>query len=340
MIKLTSTSIGLVALLTIPASSLTISIDYSDSTSAFFDGSPNGILARAAVQAAADDISAVITTSLNALSSQRSFTGTFGITNVTLDHTLGYTNPDTGLASTYMGGLAADEFKIFVGARALSGFTLGQGGPGSFTFGGSADGLLSEGQAASDIASADSTAAMSRGAAAPEINTLVGQFSGTSITVSTTYGPTLGNLWFDNDGTSDWHFAHTTPVEAGKIDLYSVALHEILHSVGIGLYASWINNVSGTDWTGAEAIALHGTGIGLISVGGDHIADNTFSFRLSDGGLQEVVMDPNITSGVRKTLTQLDVAFLRDLGWQTIPEPSSTILLELGSLTFIIRRRR
>ena len=66
------------------------------------------------------------------------------------------------------------------------------------------------------------------------------------------------------------------------------------------------------------------------------------SARLSDGVMQEVVMDPNITTGTRKELTELDLAFLRDIGWETItiPEPSSTLLLGLGSFAFILRRRK
>ena len=59
-----------------------------------------------------------------------------------------------------------------------------------------------------------------------------------------------------------------------------------------------------------------------------------------EGGLsQEVVMDPEITTGTRKYLTELDLAILRDLGYETIPEPSSSLLLLL-SLAFPFSRRR
>jgi hypothetical protein len=34
----------------------------------------------------------------------------------------------------------------------------------------------------------------------------------------------------------------------------------------------------------------------------------------------------------------MDLAFLRDIGWQTVPEPGSLSLLALGALAF--RRRR
>jgi hypothetical protein len=171
-------------------------------------------------------------------------------------------------------------------------------------------------------------------------STFGGSFEGT--TFSTSYGPTLGNLWFNNDVTTNWQLDHTSAVGSGQSDLYSVALHEILHSLGIGTYNSWDSNVSGTNWTGSEAIDLYGTGTGLIDGGGSHIANGIMSERLSDGVLQEVVMDPNITTGTRKELTQLDLAFLRDIGWETaaVPEPSSILLIGLGSFAFILRRSK
>jgi hypothetical protein len=36
---------------------------------------------------------------------------------------------------------------------------------------------------------------------------------------------------------------------------------------------------------------------------------------------QEAVMDPTLTNGTRKKVTRLDVAFLRDMGWQTVAYP-------------------
>jgi hypothetical protein len=328
------------ASLSLPASAITIAIDFSNSTSGFFDeNTADGLLARAAVQAAADDLSAAITTSLDPLIT-RVYTGTSGSTTVTLTNTLRYTNPDTGVTTNFVGNLAADEFRIFVGARSLSGSTLGQGGPGSVSLGAGISGFVAQAQAAANLASANSSAGMTRGAHV--ISTINGAFGGSfsGTTFSTSYGPTLGNLWFDNDGSSTWHLDHTTAVTSGASDLYSVALHEMLHSLGIGTADNWDSSVSGMDWTGSEVIALYGTGTGLIDADGSHIENDIMSFRLSDGGMQEVVMDPNITTGTRKQLTLLDLAFLRDIGWQTIPEPSSILLIGLGSFSLIVRRKR
>ncbi len=320
------------------ASAITVSLDFSDSSNAFFDtGSTDGILARAAVQAAADDISAVLTSSLEAVT-MYSHTGTSGGSSATLLAALSYTNPDTGANSDFSGNLAVDEFKVFVGSRALAGNILGQGGPGGTGIGGGSgsNSNNTDFQIAVDNASASFSAEMGRGSNII-VNSFSGDFGPASYNVS--FGPTLGHLWFDNDGSSTFHLDHTTPVAAGTNDLYSVALHEILHSLGIGTSDLWNDHVSGADWIGAEVIALNGTGTNIIDIAGGHIAQNIMSTRLSDGAAQEVVMDPNITVGTRKELTHLDLAFLRDIGFTTIPEPSSTLLLGIGSLALVIRRR-
>jgi PEP-CTERM motif len=120
-----------------------------------------------------------------------------------------------------------------------------------------------------------------------------------------------------------------------------------LHAIGFGVSETWDDMiVSGTNWTGSDAIAANGgSGVGLISAGGDHVASGTMSARLSDGLLQEVVMSPSIVLGTRKSLTQLDAAFLRDIGFLTnvtaVPEPGSIafIGLSFAGLAFVRRRR-
>jgi hypothetical protein len=63
------------------------------------------------------------------------------------------------------------------------------------------------------------------------------------------------------------------------------------------------------------------------------------SRRITDFAAQEAVMDPSLLLGSRKYLTELDLAFLRDLGYATIPEPSVTALALGGLLIFSARRR-
>jgi hypothetical protein len=276
---------------------------------------------------------------------------------VTFDWKLTYTNPSTGATVELTDFSAAtDTVTIYVGARNLSGTTLGQGGPGGAGFSLSGGGFESDWVAAMNAAVSASNSIMRRGGIAPDIGT----FSGSSTLGSTTanydlfWAPTIGNLWFDddtdNDGDTDsaaelnayWHFNHTTAVATDKIDFYSVALHEILHALGYGTALTWTNLVSGTEWLGANGIAENGTGVGLIDAGGAHLAASISSTTLADGSTQEVVMDPNITTGVRKTLTALDLAILLDLKFTAVPEPGHYALI-LGALSLagvVCRRRR
>lgn len=341
----------------IPASALTIELDYThDAAATDFFGTY--ATAKTALEKAASDISDVLDSTLGAISSTQSegVTGTVNATSVTFDWKFSYTNPSTGGAeelTTFTS--AADTIKIFVGARNLTGNTLGQGGPGGAGFSFSGGGFESDWVAAMAAAETASNNVFQRGGQAP----ILGNISGSSTLGATTanyslnYGPVIGNLWFDDDTDNDadtdtttelnnyWHFDHTTAVAAGKIDFYSVALHEILHAIGYGTGNTWDSYVTGTTWTGAEGIAAHGTGLGLIDSGGAHLATSISSTALDGGASQDVVMSPSISTGVRKTLTVLDLAILTDLNYSAVPEAGSFALwLGLAAVGLVGGRRR
>lgn len=357
MTRLLSVAVVLLALVVpnvvLPSVQAGIVLDYRHADGTFLDENPGSAsynaAARAAVNAAAADINSVLSLNLAAISSTQTVTGTIpGVFDTNANISLGgnYTNPTTGIGTTISIPLAANEIRIFVGTQALSGSTLGIGG---FSTGGSfgGGGIESNWVDAVAAANAEGAAVFSRGDG-PTMGTLTGTLTlgATPATFDTPVGPTLGNLSFDDDASTNWHFDHTTAVAAGTSDLYSVALHEILHSIGVGASQSWDDLVSGQDWLGSEVIALAGTGDDLINAGGDHIEFGVMSTRISDGMMQEVVMDPNITQGTRKSLTQLDLAFLRDIGFDAnsvsaVPEPGSFLALSLiGFGSFAFRRRR
>ncbi|HEX7010323.1 MAG TPA: hypothetical protein VF184_10085 [Phycisphaeraceae bacterium] len=337
-------ALGLTAWTATPAVAINVVLDYTHDT--FFSSHPT---AKAALEAAAQDISNVIITSLNP--TVDTVQGQEGSATVTFDWELTYKNPSTGGSQTFDPvELPADEVRLFVGVRRLTGNTLGQGGPGDAINAGINGSWvnLSDRQAALTQGAALSSANLGRGGG-PTIGTLSDSFDGDPYSVS--FGSMLGNLWFDvdtnNDGSTDsddtlnnyWHFDHTAPVASGKYDFYSVALHEILHAIGFGTSQTWNDLAIGDDWLGSNVIAMRGTGESLVATSG-HIADGILSTNIVNGTAQEVAMDPNLTIGQRKYLTLLDLAFLADIGWDVaVPEPAAAGLMTL-SLMLTLRQRR
>jgi hypothetical protein len=332
------------------AHAVVISLDYSLDSTNFFGTNP---AARTALEAAASDISAAILPSLDAIPTD-TFTGTSLLTTATFDWRLNFENPATGAPVTLQTFTRpADSIVIFVGARPLLGTALGEGGPGGAGVTLSGSGLAPlQWQSAAAAAESASNDVMPRDGG-PIIGRLRGSstFGGQTANYDVPYGAILGNLWFDSDTNDDgsadsiamlnafWHFDSTTNVAPGRNDFYSVALHELLHSIGFGNSESWNNLVSGTSWLGPSAIALHGgSGANLISGDGAHAASGTMSRRLFDLAPQEAVMDPSLLVGTRKYLTEIDMAFLRDIGYATVPEPSISALLAVAGVTLLRRR--
>ena len=319
----------------ISADAAIVQVDYSyDAANGnFFGSNPT---AKAALNAAALDIGNVITNSFAAVPSDI-YSGTNGSTTATFDWSLGITNPSTGTGVTLNTfSFPANTISIAVGVRSLAGSTLGVGGPsgGGISLNGS--GSASQWVGAVAAAESASNAAMPRGSG-PVIGTLAGSatLGGTTANYSVRFGAILGSLSFNS--TSTFHYDHTTPVGAGENDFYSVALHEILHAIGFGTSETWNSLRSGTTWNGPNANAL---GSFTLSPDGGHIVEGAMSTRITDGTAQEAVMDPSLTVGTRKTLTQLDLAYLRDIGFTVVPEPSAGTFAISACLVFSLVRRR
>lgn len=292
--------------------------------------------AKAAINQAAADISAAITNNLSAISTDI-YTGTNGSTTATFDWSYKYVSPLDGLTEVTInpGTILANTVTMYVGARSILGSTLGEGGPAGAAFSLNGSGFGSQWIGAVASAESQSEIAYKRGGG-PVMNTFAGTtppLQGITANYSIDTGIAYGKLSLDWDSNDDglldnntqlddyWHFNHSTPVANNKNDLYSVALHEMLHALGIGTSASWTALRSGSNWSGSQVIALHGTGTNLVTSG--HITEGIMSTSILDGAPQEVAMDPSITEGDRKYLTALDLAFLRDIGYATIiPTPS------------------
>ena len=192
-----------------------------------------------------------------------------------------FPRPDNGNSvSVSNPSIAADTLLVYVGARNL-GTTVGNGGFGGFSASGST-------------------------AWQNNVN-----FRGETGELSDTdFGPWGGQLTFNT--TTNYHFGATVEgLSTSETDFLSVATHEIAHLLGFGLAGSFDAHVSGSNFTGPNAVAeFDGSGNVPLSGSRTHI----------DGGItdegREAALDPGIARGDRKLLTRLDWAVLADIGWE------------------------
>ena len=175
-----------------------------------------------------------------------------------------------------------------------------------------------------------------------------------------------GSATFDNDGSTNWHFDHTTAAGPGEIDFYSVALHEVGHVFGVGTgwqdFSSLVDPPSDS-YSGAAANAAYqadNNTTDLLSVedgagGNYHWAEGAYqSFphtacgpasHVDPNSLQDLIMEPILNlsaAAARFELTNVDVAALEDVGWAIVPEPGTGMMtwLGLGGVALACRRRR
>lgn len=292
----------------IPAvGAIDIQFDYTFDSSNFFNGNPQR---QNVLNAAAQVFESRFTDNLTAI------TPDFGANNT---WTATFSNPSTGSIQGIENLIIGNGVIIvYAGARDLPGDTVGLGGPGGFSVGGSA-------------AFVNSVA-------------LRGQ-TGASDPNPTDFGPWGGSITFD--ALTAWHFDQDiTTIESfpSITDFYSVALHELAHLLGIGTADSWYTYVGSTTDTfhGPKSIALNGGVPVPLDSGIDHWADGTTSNVLSPVvlNLQETAMDPVFFEGTRKYFTELDFAGLDDIGWTVIPEPATGFLFAGGTALIAARRRR
>jgi hypothetical protein len=314
-----------------PASAVTIRVDYryDDAGNKFFginnpQGATGATMARTALQAAADFYSTILTDTLSPIVSPQYVAGG---TTVNWRWTARFTNPNTGFAAELVNDtsppapppplpIAADEYVIFAGARFLVGDTVGSASPGVVK----------------------STAWFQNGSLTPAQEAQRDAIDALFFETATMRGETSGfvswggSLSVDNDPMNVWHFDHTTPPTIGsqQVDLYSVAVHEMAHALGFGVFSTggdptvWQTMV-GTDmtgpiFTGTTAVSVHGGPVPLKSpTDRSHWKDGTQSKVYGGTANQIAAMTDAIVPGTRKHLTDLDAAALLDLGWELDP---------------------
>jgi len=115
--------------------------------------------------------------------------------------------------------------------------------------------------------------------------------------------PWGGSVSFNID--KPWNFAGN--LTTSKFDFYSVALHELTHILGFGASAVFDEQVIDNLFAGPESVADYGEPVPLTPSWGHWDVPDT-------------VMDKRLKSGTRETLTRLDLAALKDIGWEvTLP---------------------
>ncbi len=265
---------------------LTIEFNYSDDTAGFFTKNPTAV---SLLQEAASADLADITTNLAAITPSGGDTWAETFPDPATDQNQTVTNPT----------VPANTIIIYVGGGNLSGNSeAGLGSTGGYTANSSTG----------DQSWLNTVAA--RGQA------------GALATPATAFGPWGGSIAFDDSGTTNWYFnASISGIGASQTDFLSVAEHEILHVLGMGTSAAWSNLITGRNtadgadgsFTGASAEALYG---GPVPVSPDarHWAESV----LADGktGATHALMDPTLYTGGRVTITPMDLAGLKDIGWQ------------------------
>lgn len=281
-----------------PASAISILFDYSYDSSGFFSGA--NASRQTLLNQAASEFTSRIQDHLTAITPSGS--NSFGVS---------FFNPSSTSVVTLNNYSVADNAVIvYVGAQDLGSSTLGQGGPGGYSFSGSS-------------AFANSIA---RGQAGALNNP------------ATDFGPWGGSISF-NSGLSNWYFGSANPTSGnGLYDFYSVAVHELGHLLGFGTADSFGNLVAGSNFTGPASSTLYGGFVPLAD--GAHWLEGLNS---TTGGVsQEVAMDPLLGTGTRMHFTELDFAALRDTGWQIapVPVPAAVWLFASGLIGLLAVARR
>lgn len=152
------------------------------------------------------------------------------------------------------------------------------------------------------------------------------------------FGPWGGSIAFDTERS--WNFSLTSTNEPGT-PFVSIALHEMGHLLGIGTALSWNDRIVNGEFVGSHSSAVFGSAVPLTSTGGhwrddgrcefpdgydptepNNVLSKAFgSFGAPHGFGQIVLMDPGtcIVGDFHKVMTDLDLAGLRDIGWEVQP---------------------
>ena len=305
--------------LAMPATAITLTVDYTYDTSNFFgNGNPQGpaagLQARNALEAAASFFTNILNDDFSAITVPSPYHSTFpGSTGtVTWSWQQQFQHPSTGSPVQVTDRvIPADQYIIYTGARSLPGVTAGIGAVGGY--GWSSDVSDDNRFTPGDISTINQTTTNFENRVERRLEP-----SG--------FARWGGTIAFDTAPGANWHFSHTTVPSGNVIDFYSVAIHELAHALGFGSQSAtsqteWEELVSGAFFFGANAQNEYGGAVPL-STDRAHWANGTMSTVYESNTPQEAAMDPDLQNGTRKRFTDLDAAAMRDIGWVLVPPPA------------------
>ena len=268
----------------------------------------NGPQAKAALDAAAAFYSNILDDTLAAIQTPAPFHGTLGGSS-TWSWKRTFADPATGFQNAQNNMVVpANDYIVFVGARDLPAGELGRGGPGG--------GSWTQNMGGSFTQAESTTVAQTQAQFKSAVETR-GETSG--------FARWGGAIAFDVN--TNWHFNHTTAPASNEYDFYTVALHELAHTLGFGASLEWNNFLSGATFVGPLAMAQYSQNgpVPAIATGtdaGHWTTANTGSIVYGGTASQQSLMSPALTSGTRRRLTNLDAAALVDIGWEIdLPQP-------------------